>query len=79
MMYGLEKSDLCVVAVKSANKFAQARRSRWSEGEGPRETPRCRTCAGLQSRISMPQQYLMYEQPQYLELLVITRGGSQVR
>jgi hypothetical protein len=38
MMHELEKSDLCVVAVKSANKFAQARRSRWSEGEGPRGT-----------------------------------------
>ena len=36
MMNAREKSDPAIVAMKPANKAERPRRSRWSQGRGPR-------------------------------------------
>lgn len=38
MMHDREKSDSAIVAGKPTNKAVRPRRSRWSEGRGPRGT-----------------------------------------
>ena len=53
MMHGPEKSDPCIVAAKPANKSGDRRRSRWSEGRGPRGTRSKQRMRRTPSRESM--------------------------
>ena len=65
MMYGPEKSDPAIVAMKLANKVmsslrsipsrCQSQRSRWSEGRGPREMRASKARTGLSAELRVSQ------------------------
>ena len=55
MMHGREKSDSAIVARKPTNKAGRPRRSRWSEGRGPRGTRASKARAGHRAGKSVSQ------------------------
>lgn len=64
MMHGREKSDLGIVAVKSANKFAQADAESMERRPGARRTRASRTSTGRRAGSVCPNDWIVYEREQ---------------
>ena len=64
MMHGHEKSDPEIVAMKPTNKPANALRSWWSEGQGPREMRASKARSGHRTGQACHRRWIAYGKPQ---------------
>jgi hypothetical protein len=77
MMYGPEKSDPGIVAMKPANKTEQSVAERWSEGRGPRGMRTSNARAGRRAGAACHRRWNAYGKVQ-TALPSHTRGGSRM-
>jgi hypothetical protein len=65
MMNGTKKSDLAIVAMKPTNKAGgRRRRSRWSQGQGPRGTRTSKARTGRSAGPACHRRWSAYVKPQ---------------